>query len=303
MKFIPIIILFLTCYTSCEASQTGTYLIPNVLILPVNESMSTVKLSCGNHSGVISWKHNGNPMKEHGDQITTVLKLFDEANYTCHSETGNVLNYTLVLQQGIGFRNKILVKSESSDYILCSAKNFDGKFQCTWQLERKEAKCIHFTVARLSGGSENITCSLNGSTLSCEDKSHCPYAEEPSRISMSAYFRSYSRFEEYHRQFFISEIVKPEKVIITKVEDHTFKWEYPETWSKPPCYFQLIFQVKVVKPNDPCVPETHNKTINVMEFTVPKKYRKSYKLCVRAQEEASNSLWSDWSSYKVTPGK
>lgn len=29
MKFIPIIILFLTCYTSCEASQTGTYLIPN----------------------------------------------------------------------------------------------------------------------------------------------------------------------------------------------------------------------------------------------------------------------------------
>ncbi|KAL2094874.1 hypothetical protein ACEWY4_009593 [Coilia grayii] len=302
MKFIPVILIFLTCYKNCQPSHTGTYLTPNVLLQQVRENESVnINLSCGNHSGDnVSWRHNGNSMNSHGNQIHTVVKYLKGGNYTCHGAAGNILHYTLVLQQGIGFRNNILVKSSGSEHITCSARNFDGKFQCSWQKtsQRKDAELFHFVVTRASGQSGNITCSMgvDGSTLSCEDTAHCPYAEEPGRINLSLYFRSWYRYEEYHRHFFISEIVKPDQLIITKVNERNFTWAYPETWSVPSCYFQLTFEVKMVHADQSCDHESKITKTNERSFLVPnKKHRRGYKLCVRAQEESSNSIWSDWS--------
>ncbi|XP_048093494.1 interleukin-12 subunit beta [Alosa alosa] len=311
MKFISVIILFLTYYKSCE--PTATYLPPNVLLLPVTENMSVnINLICGDHNdGDISWKLNGNPLKEHGNQIQITVKYFKGGNYSCHNKAGDILNHTLVLQEGIGYRKSILVENNSSEYISCTAKNFDGKFQCSWTFdkERQYAELFHFAIARVSGDSGNITCSLgaNGNTLSCEDGKHCPFTEEPCKIDLFFYFRSEFRCEQYQRHFFISDIVKPDKMIIKKVGDHTFEWDCPETWSNPNSYFQLLYQVKAIDPKDPCEKDGHKNKIttsNDKKFTVKKRMQdKNYRLCVRAKEEASNSNWSDWSSYlhKQTP--
>ncbi|XP_062392756.1 interleukin-12 subunit beta [Sardina pilchardus] len=303
MKFICVIILFLTYYKSCES--TGKYLTPNVLLLQVTENMSVnINLYCGDHNDEdINWKLNGFPLKNHGNQIHITVRYLEGGNYSCHNKAGDVLNHTLVLQEGVGYRKSILrLQDDSSEYISCIAKNFDGKFQCTWNNthNRRDAELLHFNVARVSGDSGNINCSLDGNTLHCEDGKHCPFGEEPCQLGLSFYFRSKNRCEEYQRRFFIFDIVKPDKVTINKVGHRKFEWVRPETWSNPGSYFQLLYEVRVFERNGTCDQKetcSHITTSNDEEFTVPTR-RKKYKLCVRVKEEASDSIWSDWSTHR-----
>ncbi|XP_063058687.1 interleukin-12 subunit beta [Engraulis encrasicolus] len=302
----------MTCYKNCQPDKTKP-LTPNVLLQEVKENESVnINLSCGNHSGNdVSWRHNGHLISSHGNQLHTVVKYLQGGNYTCHRADGKLLHHTLVLQAGIGFRNSILVQSASSEHITCSARNFDGKFQCSWQKtqDRSDAELFHFTVNRGAERAGNITCSMgeNGNTLKCEDNAHCPYAEEPARVNLSLYFRSTYRYEVYNPKFFIFEIVKPDKLTITKVGAHNFTWANPETWSVPPCYFQLQFEVKLVHAAHSCDHHEHHGKI---VFTTERSYnvvnrkllKRGYKLCVRAKDESSNSIWSDWSFYLYNAG-
>lgn len=102
-----ILVMLLTEYHSIVPST--------VLLLQVTENMSVnIDLSCGNYEDEISWRLNGNPLKAHGNMIQTTVGYMKGGNYTCHNNAGDVLNHTLVLQQGIGYQNSILVKSQKS---------------------------------------------------------------------------------------------------------------------------------------------------------------------------------------------
>uniref|UniRef100_A0AAY4ASZ8 Interleukin-12 subunit beta n=1 Tax=Denticeps clupeoides TaxID=299321 RepID=A0AAY4ASZ8_9TELE len=265
----------------------------SVVAVPVkaHESVS-LTLSCGNHTGGVQWEKNGVPVGR-GKQLNIVVKDMNGGNYTCHDDAGNMLNHVVVLQEGLGYRPAFLLKSPEGEYVTCTSKNYNGHFHCKWtkSSDRRKAEVLHFSVTR------NISCSLDGdgTTLSCEDKRHCTFAEEEGRITVSIYLRNEFRLEKYQTHFFIYEIVKPDKVNISKVEQNTFNWTYPSTWSRPSCYFRLAFQIKVVGPHESCDKEKKVKTIHSLSVTICKKSK--YKLCVRSQEEVSDFMWSEWSSY------
>ncbi|XP_036404369.1 interleukin 12Ba [Megalops cyprinoides] len=289
--------------------QTQNYWVlkPNVIVVDVNLAQAVSKvdvpLRCGDAYGDkdIIWKNNGTQVGR-GNQIVVTVEEMLGGNYTCHGHAGSFLNHTLVLVQGT--ERRILEKSHDTDYIQCSSRNYSGAFQCSWKWSRSRNGNVVLVRAARSSVTSNITCSLDKSRLSitCQDHTHCPYSEETERINLTVYVKNKYRVEEYSRRFYITEIVKPDKIKITKADKGTFEWGYPETWSSPNSYFPLTFQVKVIPRKKNCECESgcqRNKRVELhttqsCRWTV----REGFVFCIRAQDALCNSTWSDWSQYK-----
>ncbi|XP_029572008.1 interleukin-12 subunit beta-like [Salmo trutta] len=157
-----------------------------------------------------------------------------------------------------------------------------------------------------SSGQSDIMCSVNSSGLgvSCVDRQYCPYAEETDRITLTIYMRTNYLLEEYSQRFYLSEIVKPDKVSINKVNSSTIEWRYPVSWNSPTSYFPLSFQVKEIKGRErkngctcdsPC---TKVHTTKSSQWSVKAKVM----VCVRAQDALCDSHWSDWTEYRHNKG-
>ncbi|KAJ8254704.1 hypothetical protein GJAV_G00196240 [Gymnothorax javanicus] len=292
----------LLLYTLHSVKGAGDYytLTPNVLVVIPEKGNPTaeVSLQCGdsyNHDD-ITWRIQGQEFAR-GNQVNITVEEMLGGNYTCHSHSGALLNHTLVLVQAAN--RKILDSSHDPEYIQCSSKNYSGVFQCSWKWSKdRNGQVLLVTAARSSA---EITCDLdvNGSSVTCRDHSHCPYSEEMERIAITLYVQNVFRVERYTQTFFIAEIVKPDKIRVTAVDQETFKWEYPETWSTPDSYFPLTFQVKMVPQNQSrdcefrgrCRRRTTLKTTQDLQWPV----RKGFLFCVRAQDMLCNSTWSEWS--------
>ncbi|XP_029546277.1 interleukin-12 subunit beta [Salmo trutta] len=296
---------------SSSQHETIVPLMPNVLVVKVDRKVFTetqVPLRCGDYQDTeVIWWNGEERLENKGNQINVTVVEMMGGNYSCHNPAGDYLNHTLVLVQDIPSPNRtrrVLEKSHDTDkdeYIRCLAKNYSGIFHCSWKKTeyRMSAAAVFVQVGR------TISCSVDsdGEGLTCQDRESCPFAEELSRIHLTVYFRTNYLLEDYTiTPFYIQEIVKPDKIDITKVEGNTFQWGYPATWSRPCSYFPLTFRVKVVQHEASCdskekvfISETN---INATEFTVRSSYKK-YCFCLGAKDDLVDSQWSQWTRHEV----
>ncbi|XP_072573848.1 interleukin 12Ba precursor isoform X2 [Paramormyrops kingsleyae] len=291
--------------TSCLEARGNNYevLQPNVVVVEVNladpSPMVQVPLQCQEsheHEEII-WRNDDVPLLQRGNEINITVEEMLGGNYTCHDSMGSFLNYTLVLIRKSS--RKILTGSQDTGYIKCSTQNYNGSFQCAWNWRPRRTGEVVFVKAERHSQVSAITCSLstNQLSISCLDQSYCPYSEELDQIFMNVGVRYLYRLEEYSLTFFINEIVKPDRVRITRIDTRRIQLEYPDTWSIPHSYFPLAFQVMELPRRGDCSCESQQtekiNTIQDRQWNV----RKGYVVCARAQDALCNSTWSDWSLY------
>ncbi|XP_060904971.1 interleukin 12Ba isoform X2 [Labrus mixtus] len=254
-------------------------------------------------------------------------------SYTCHSRNGSLLNHTEVLIQEKGaVTRKILVKTDQ-DYLKCSSQNFNGEFRCSWTWDRFRVGVVAFIRARRASDDNHTQCSVDsggkhwscsshhsefrcsvddsGNGITCLDETHCPYAEESQQIHITVYVKTkHFLVENYSKHFYLSEIVKPDKVHINKVNTTTIEWSYPSSWSIPFSYFPLTFQIALFKRDcemcvNPCTDSKATKTLMVYSTDICRLEvkHKSKAVCVRAKDALCDSQWSEWSHLRLKRNK
>ncbi|XP_046705987.1 interleukin 12Ba [Silurus meridionalis] len=261
-----------------------------------------VPLVCGEsfEGQEIIWKRDSRDKLPHKEnKIFVIVEERQGGTYTCYSKEEKYLNHTLVLVQ---WRYRKIIKGTPEEgYIHCSTNNYSGFFQCFWTWDERRAGKVEFIKITRSHTAGNISCSLNSSagSITCQDHAYCPYAEEIERINLTIYFRSNFVIETYYLQFRISDIVRPDMVHINK-KNNILELNYPESWSTPFSYFPLTFQVKEIrcqkKRGCDCSIRRSSKVDLTQEQQWP--FKKGVTVCVRAQDELSNSSWGEWNQYK-----
>ncbi|XP_071759688.2 interleukin 12Ba precursor [Centroberyx gerrardi] len=339
MRFsvVSIIICALLQEVSGQNPKSHWTLLPNILVVEVNGTLGQQPLTClesaeevtgrVGQSRDIIWKKDGVEERQRGNSYLVGLEeSLGGGNYTCHNKDGSLLNYTVVLiQEDETKRKKILVKTDQEDYLKCSTQNYSGEFHCSWTWDPNRLGKVAFIRARrvpddddthcsvdtsgrhwtCSSPQGDISCSVDstGRGISCLDKQHCPYAEETQHIYLTVHVQSdHFLVENYSKRFYLSEIVKPDKVNISKVNERTVEWSYPSSWSSPYSYFPLTFQIAQIrrgckKCDNPC---TDSKAIKTMLVNSTGICRFKVKhdvttVCVRAKDALCNSQWSEWS--------
>ncbi|XP_032367695.1 interleukin 12Ba precursor isoform X2 [Etheostoma spectabile] len=312
-------------------------LLPHILVVEVDGTEGQQPLSCLElpdelmrrdiKNGDIFWKKNGWEEEQRGNiYLLQLEESLGGGNYTCHSKDGSLLNYTVVLIQEVEANRRILTKSDKEGYLKCSAQNYNGEFHCSWTWHSSRVGKVAFiNVQRVSdtqcsvdesgqhwtcsSGQSNFSCSVDdsGHRIVCLEEQHCPYAEESQQIHITVYLRTeHFLLEIYSKRFYLSEIVKPDKVSIGKVNTTMIEWSYPTSWSSPYSYFPLIFEIaqlrrRCKKCDNPCPDSKATKTwtvpsTNICQFEVKHKVKA---VCVRAKDALCNSKWSEWSYIRL----
>ncbi|XP_061691069.1 interleukin 12Ba [Syngnathoides biaculeatus] len=308
---------------------------PNILVVEVNGASGQQALKCLHSAARVTnggdkdilWKKNGKDEPQRGN--TYLVKLEESlggGNYSCHSANGSLLNHTVVLiQENNIATTKILVKTDLGKYLKISAQNFEGAFRCSWTWARTRVGKVAFIragrgrdvacSADISG--QHWTCSSNqsqfscsvddtGDGISCVDKLHCAFAEEKQRILVTVYVKTKQFLvESYSQNFYLSEIVKPDKVKIRRINTSMIELTYPGSWSTPHSYFPLTFQVSQRRHgcktcDESCDDPNNTKTVMVdssssCQFEV----ENTWTVCVRAKDAFCNSQWSEWSHLSI----
>nr|NP_001027803.1 interleukin 12 beta chain precursor [Takifugu rubripes]CAD69011.1 interleukin 12 beta chain precursor [Takifugu rubripes] len=274
----------LCCHTLLNTFSLRWVLLP-VLVVQTDGSSGQLLLSCltstpeeehvgGSPEDVdIFWKNNGVMETQRGNlYVVDLEESLGGGNYTCHSQTGSLLNYTVVLiKEDNDTRKKILLKNDQGQYLSCSANNFNGDFRCSWSWHAiLVGKVAFITAQRQDSPMISIFCSAADGSLPacsvdamddgdggmwCKDEQHCPYAEESQPIHIDVHVSSkHFLMQTYSSRFFLSDIggrflgpVKPDKVIIRKVNATMVAWSYPSSWNTPFSYFPLTFQIRQLR--------------------------------------------------------
>ncbi|TWW55171.1 interleukin 12Ba [Takifugu flavidus] len=322
-------------------------LLPHILVVQTDGSSGQLLLSCltstpegelvgGSPEDVdIFWKNNGVMETQRGNlYVVDLEESLGGGNYTCHSQTGSLLNYTVVLiKEDNDTRKKILLKNDQGQYLSCSANNFNGDFRCSWSWHAILVGKVAFITAQraadgslpacsvdasgrhwsCSSGQRKVTCSVDDGDggMWCKDEQHCPYAEESQPIHIDVHVSSkHFLMQTYSSRFFLSDIVKPDKVIIRKVNATMVAWSYPSSWNTPFSYFPLTFQIRQLRKScrtcdHPCTQTRVTKTLTVSS---PDIYQHQVKrrimvVCVRAKDALCISQWGEWSFLRLRSGK
>ncbi|XP_061582183.1 interleukin 12Ba [Cololabis saira] len=336
MNLLVFCIICVSLQVTYQSLRGHWTLLPNVLVVEVDGSLSQQSLSClqrpedplwrHNQSQDIFWKKNGVKKNETGNSyLVQLVESFGGGNYTCHSKDGSLLNHTEVLIRHP--ETRILVKSDQDDYLKCSTQNYDGAFDCAWTWDSIRVGRVAFIkVARVadprntecsvdssnrrwicSSAHSNFSCSVHedGRGISCLDQQHCPYAEENQQISVTVFVRTdHYLLESYSKLFFLSAIVKPGKVTIGRVNKTVVEWSYPSSWSTPHSYFPLTFEVAQVRARcknceNPCTALKPSKPLGSTDICRLKVKRHTKAVCIRAKDALCNSQWSDWSHVRL----
>uniref|UniRef100_H3DI50 Interleukin-12 subunit beta n=1 Tax=Tetraodon nigroviridis TaxID=99883 RepID=H3DI50_TETNG len=249
-----------------------------VLVVEVDGTWGQLPLSCLTSSSEkqeeegIFWMNNRVMEKQKGNLYVVHLEeSLGGGNYTCHSKSGSLLNYTVVLIKEVKLRRKILLKNDQGEYLSCSAKNFDGEFVCSWSWHTRRAGRVALPSFKRPQTLTDISfpcraednslpvCSVDAMDdgdggIWCRVEQHCPYAEESQPVQITIHVSSkHFLVENYSRHFFLSDIggtflgADASKVTIRKVNATMVAWSYPSSWNSPSSYFPLTFQIARLK--------------------------------------------------------
>ncbi|XP_072288455.1 interleukin 12Ba precursor [Eucyclogobius newberryi] len=322
----------------------------NVLVLEVTGEKGHHPLRCfhsaedvlrrGDDGGIV-WKKDGVTEPSNGNRhFLDLWADYGGGNYSCHNKDGSLLNHTKVLIHEDETKKKKIITGS----VKCFAPNYNGIFHCSWTwhshrpgkvalikvwrgpYNKHDLRCTEDSAAPLQwtcrSRRSNISCSVDpsGRGISCTDHQHCPYAEEVQIIQITAYVDNGFLLENYSEHFYLSEIVKPDKVQISKVNRTAIEWLYPRSWDSPNSYFPLTFQMGQLKRIISCAYVKSHKvrqlicfetvtfllqimTVNCTDNCSSKIKRNTRTVCFRAKDALSNSEWSEWSSERIKPMK
>ncbi|XP_040028520.2 interleukin 12Ba precursor isoform X1 [Gasterosteus aculeatus] len=308
---------------------------PHVLLVGVDGTLGQLSLSClerPQEEGDISWRKNGEEEAQRGNTYLIELReLLGGGNYTCHGEDGSLLNHTEVLiQDNATNEGIILVKPKDGDYLHCAAQNHNGEFRCSWRWHSQRVGKVAFIKAwrfshdsdvecSVDGGGQRWTCSsgqsdfgcsvdADGLGILCVDQRRCPSAEERRMIHFTVYVRTKDFLvESYSKYFYLSQIVKPDKVTIRKVNATLIEWSYPSSWSSPYSYFPLTFQIaQLTGRRKTCAHLSRPKAFktSTVHSTCRLEVKRRVKaVCIRAKDVLCDSQWSDWSLLSLRSNK
>ncbi|XP_041079846.1 interleukin-12 subunit beta-like [Polyodon spathula] len=299
---------------------------PNVVVVDVDMTPNTpsqcrnVTLQCGEQDPSVYWQRKKQKIGK-GSELTICVEDFPDAgNFTCHNDNGDILNHTLVLIQVTKndrgeHPKQILQEISDQMYIKCETKNYSGVFECSWNLN-VNPNTVQI-LAEAYRPNSSISCTVHDQDKSraiCHELTYCPFQEEQEKVQVHLYAIDGPRFESYSNQFFLADIVTPEKIPIHKKDEGDKKvivsWEYPNSWDKPHSYFPLKFEVKVLKNKNNCNHEVRSNQLTCNHkvpykgsfhcFTEERSLRfnhstKKYIFCLRAKDMYSDSPWSEWS--------
>ncbi|XP_063750540.1 interleukin-12 subunit beta [Eleginops maclovinus] len=295
------------CYASSASKPNKIEtLMDNVLVLMRSNGGSSedhVPLSCGasHEKQTLVWMKDGEIMESlQENEIEVQVKELAGGNYTCHlGQNGEYLNHTLILvQRDPEIKTEILEKKSTEEgSIHCVAANYKGSFHCSWTRTELRTSATVLLV-KAERNSRKISCELDadGSGVHCQEN-RCPFEEEQHRISLTVYIHNYSLLEAYSKTFYLSDIVRPEKLPNLQLSDgRVFTWSYPESWELPRTFYGLHFQVKIVKNGHICDSKDSvmQNTTQDTNYQVNVKNNK-FVFCVRAQDKYTNGLFSHWS--------
>ncbi|TMS17693.1 Interleukin-12 subunit beta [Larimichthys crocea] len=305
MRFIIFSIACTFLQVSHQSPISHWNLLPHIVVVDVDGTLGHLPLRClespeeftrgDDGIGDIVWMKNGVKDAQTGNLYLVQLEeSLGGGNYSCHSKDGSLLNHTVVLIQEIESQKKILVNSDQ--VFLMTVRP-----SVLWT----PAVNIGHALQVRATSAVQLTAADTGSCV--QDQQHCPYAEERARIHVTVYLRSkHFLVENYSQHFYLSEIVKPGKVRISKVNTTMIKWSYPSSWSSPFSYFPLSFQIaqlrgRCKKCSNPCTDSKATKTVmvnspDICQFEVK---HKTKAVCIRAKDAFCNSQWSEWSHYSL----
>ncbi|KAM8835110.1 interleukin-12 subunit beta [Synchiropus picturatus] len=299
------------CFTSLLPNQDRVeILMDNVVYVHVPYDRNTkvhVPLTCGQsyQDQAVFWKKDGKEQKPalRGNSVSVVVEEMGGGNYTCHSGSDRqVLNHTLVLVKLDSDNQRVILeKPPTGGHIHCSAPNYNGAFHCKWKRTRLRSGASVLQVKVQRNGTD-IPCTLlvDGSGVHCQDSS-CPHREEQHHISITVCMRNHARLEVYSKQFFLRDIVRPDKLQnLRSSEESVFSWDLPDTWAQPCSFYSLEFEVKVVDEDQPCSWDGHilEGITDERQFKVDVESQ-GYVFCVRARDKFTSGPWSHWSQCMV----
>ncbi|XP_038137184.1 interleukin 12Ba [Cyprinodon tularosa] len=337
MKLFVFNILCVFLQGCCPNPLSYWTLEPNVLVLEVNGTLGQQPITClemtGNNSQDIFWRKNGIKELQKGNvYLVQLLESFGGGNYTCHSQDGSLLNHTEVLIQHYLSNRRILLKNQQEDYLSCSTQNYNGEFHCSWTWHsNRVGKAAFIKAERISddqysncsadpnghqwtcsSAQSNFSCHVDnsGSGVFCLDQQHCPYVEERQQIRVTVFVKTNDfLLESYSKLFYLSEIVKPDKVKISKVNKTVIEWSYPSSWNTPYSYFPLTFQISQLRGRcrgceNPCADIKPSKawTMYSTDIYQLKVKHRVKAVCVRAKDAFCNSEWSEWTHIRLRRG-
>uniref|UniRef100_A0A672F9V3 Interleukin-12 beta central domain-containing protein n=1 Tax=Salarias fasciatus TaxID=181472 RepID=A0A672F9V3_SALFA len=150
--------------------------------------------------------------------------------------------------------------TDAKDYLKCSTQNYSGEFHCSWIWDSSRVGKVAFIKRWLcSTGQSNFSCSVSESGTGSPAGGELLPLREERTIPV----------ENYSKGFYLSEIVKPDKVRIGKVNATAIEWSYPSSGAPT--------------------------------LIPPHKKRTTFAVCVRAKDAFCNSQWSEWSHTVSVP--
>ncbi|CAG10130.1 unnamed protein product [Tetraodon nigroviridis] len=178
-----------------------------VLVVEVDGTWGQLPLSCLTSSSEkqeeegIFWMNNRVMEKQKGNLYVVHLEeSLGGGNYTCHSKSGSLLNYTVVLIKEVKLRRKILLKNDQDISFPCRAED-NSLPVCSVDASGRHWSC--------SSGRSEVTCSVDDGDggIWCRVEQHCPYAEESQPVQITIHVSSkHFLVENYSRHFFLSDI-------------------------------------------------------------------------------------------------
>ncbi|KAM4576183.1 interleukin-12 subunit beta [Odontesthes bonariensis] len=260
-----------------------------------------VTLACNAETdGPVIWKFNGEEVDDE-DSIQMVgsnLMISDVdtpmlGEYSCWRGGKNLSSTYLLLNAG---------EEEDLDYFLtCRAKSYDCSFSCSWTDKS-------YTV-RLGIGQD---CSEGKRSCNWEkgsDQLHkggiqfllthslLPYAEESTKIELTAEAIKDLSILRKSKAFYLRDIIQPDSPTIVRCEeveqDLNVTIEPPSSWSTPHSFFSLEHQIEYKYRDD-------GKTGRSLSTLIP---RGISQLRVRSRDPLVPSPWSQWTAWKNVKNK
>ncbi|XP_072243663.1 interleukin-12 subunit beta [Leuresthes tenuis] len=275
---------------------------PDNFVVAKRDDTKPVTLACNAETdGPVIWKFNGEELDDE-DNIQMVgqnLIISDVdtlmlGEYSCW-RGGEKLSSTYLLLNAD--------EEEDLDYFLsCRAKSYDCNFSCSWTNKR-------YTEVRLGIGQD---CSEGKRSCNWErgsDQLHIggiqfllshsllPYAEESTKIQLTAEAISNHFILRKSKAFYLRDIIQPDSPTIVRCreveQDLNVTIEPPSSWSIPHSFFRLEHEIEYESKDD-------GKTGRSLSTLIP---RGISKLRVRSRDPLVPSPWSQWTAWKNVKNK
>ncbi|XP_072920296.1 interleukin-11 receptor subunit alpha-like [Hemitrygon akajei] len=240
----------------------------------------------------VHWKVNGtlvaktnNTQVQNGNLVLLMAGLSLEGNYSCHNDTGEMLQWT-VLKLGY---------PPSKPLVHCKAFNF-YRIYCSWTKSHRESFPSRYIATYRDPSRKFWNCTTHSPDNVCQIDNPQIYSQLPYVMNVTAVNPVGHRTTLL--EFVPLDIVQPDPPSNLKA-DPVFgsprrikvRWSYPSTWS-PRFNLKFILEYKLQQNNFWFRLETFKEEVTITDAIGAQLYL----IRVKAKDSFDYGKWSEWSS-------